>query len=248
MGVTMRHFFQPTVTMHYPDEKWRMADGFRGLIKCDREACIVCDLCAKACPVQCIDIGWKREAGKAGKLLTHFIVDYQKCLFCGLCTYPCPTIAIFHSHEYEVASYTRDMQVIDWNSDRFAVKNPNAKPMAKDKPKPAVKPTAAAPSKPAAEHAPAPAATATAGQAGVASGIGGTSAKIGDRGKVKKVWIIEGCIVCDLCEDTAPDVFNVTETTCTIKMESQDRWGDLSDPIVDAAVGCPVNVILYELE
>jgi ferredoxin len=158
-------------------------------------------------------------------------------------------VAIFHSHEYENASYTRDMQVIDWVDPRFVVKNPNAKPMAKDKPKPAAKPAAPA-AAPKAEHAPAPAATATAtaGQAGVASGIGGTAVKIGDRGKVKNVWIIEGCIVCDLCEDTAPDVFDVTETTSTIKPDHKDRWSDMSDAIIDSAVGCPVNVIHYELE
>ena len=63
-----------------------------------------------------------------------------------------------------------------------------------------------------------------------------------------KVWIIPGCIVCDLCEDTASDVFNVTETTSVVQMPSQPQWGELSDKIIEAAAGCPVNVIKYELK
>jgi NADH-quinone oxidoreductase subunit I len=244
MGVTMRHFVSRPVTMHYPDEKWKMPEGFRGMIKCDVEACIVCDLCAKACPVDCITIRWNREEGKSGKNCLGFTVDYQKCLYCGLCTYPCPTFAIFHSHEYEVATYSRAHAVVDWALPAHRVKNPNAKP--KQEKKPAKPPPKKEEKK--AEAAAAPATVPPPAAEGVASGVPGKAAQIGTRGKVKNVWIIDGCIVCDLCEDTAPDVFKVTETTSTILPDHKDRWGELSDAIIDAAVGCPVNVIHYELE
>ena len=250
MKVTMRHMLEPPVTMHYPDEKWAMPDRFRGLIKVDMDACIVCDLCMKACPVKCITIEWERQEGKTGKTATRFEVDYQKCLYCGLCTPPCPTDAIWHSHEYENASYTRDPQIIDWVLPEYKVTNPKAKPMKKKAPpKPKPKPaTAAAP-------AAAPAATAVAegpqtdadGNE-VESGIGGKAVAKGDTGTVDKVWIIPGCIVCDLCEDTASDVFKVTETTSTIQLESRDKWTELSDAIIESAVGCPVDVIKYELK
>ncbi|HTF57148.1 MAG TPA: ferredoxin [Planctomycetota bacterium] len=241
LKITARQFGRPPVTMHYPDEKWLMPEHFRGLIKCDMDACIVCDLCVKACPVECITIDWTREAGKAGKIAKRFVVDYQKCLYCGLCTEPCPTLAIFHSHEYENASYTREPQVIDWCLPENKVTNPFAKPMAKAPPKPPPKPAGAA-------GAPAATATATA-PAGVVveSGIGGIEAPTGEKGTVTKVWIVPGCIVCDLCEDTAPDVFHVTETTSVVQLESQAKWGDLSEKIIESAVGCPVNVIKYEL-
>lgn len=240
MGVTWRQLWKPPVTMHYPDEKWRMPDGFRGLIKVDMDACIVCDLCMKACPVDCIEIKWKREEGKAGKIATLFTVDYAKCLYCGLCTPPCPTNAIWHSHEYENASYTRDIQKIDWTLPEWRIKNPNAKPQ-KTKPKPKPKPVAGA-----APAAAAPAAALPEAE-GAASGTPGVAAELGATGTVAKVWIIEGCIVCDACEDITPDVFNVTETTCLIREESKDKWGDLSDSIVESAQACPVNVIKYEL-
>jgi len=73
-----------------------------------------------------------------------FEIDYQKCMYCGLCTAPCPTYAIWHTHEYENASYTRDPHIIDWTLPEYQVTNPNAKPMKKAPPKPAAKTAAVA--------------------------------------------------------------------------------------------------------
>jgi len=251
MRITMRHMLQPTVTMHYPDEKWVMPANFRGFLKVDMEACIVCDLCMKACPVDCITIEWERQAGKSGKVATRFEIDYQKCMYCGLCSEPCPTNAIWHTHEYENASYNRVAQVVDWVHPENKVTNPNAK--AKQE-KPAAKPKPAAPAAPAAAAGAAPAAAPAAAPSGndldgnvVESGLGGKASNP-DRGTVDKVWIIPGCIVCDLCEDTISDVFHVTETTSVVQMEGRDKWSEWSDKILDAAAGCPVNVIKYEIK
>ena len=76
------------------------------------------------------------------------------------------------------------------------------------------------------------------------------------------VWIEEGCITCDACEEAAPDVFHVQDDSCFIKAEVRLDGGfntnedsksglsgsigsDLFDDIVDAAEGCPVDVIKY---
>ena len=31
MGLTLKHLFQPPVTLQYPEERWRPAHGFRGM-------------------------------------------------------------------------------------------------------------------------------------------------------------------------------------------------------------------------
>jgi NADH-quinone oxidoreductase subunit C len=78
-----------------------------------------------------------------------------------------------------------------------------------------------------------------------------------------KVWIDEGCIVCNACEAECADVFHVTDDTCVINgavredgatTENRDEKGTLKvavrrtleTQIVAAAAGCPVNVIKYE--
>ena len=80
---------------------------------------------------------------------------------------------------------------------------------------------------------------------------------------ITKVWIEEGCIVCNACEAECPDVFHVTDTSCNIvgevrkdgvDSENRDEMSELNDDvqasleesIVAAAAGCPVEVIKYE--
>lgn len=72
--------------------------------------CIVCDLCAKVCPVDCIDI----EAIKATEAIgqtsdgttkrlyaAKFDIDMAKCMYCGLCTIVCPTECIIMTNQYD---------------------------------------------------------------------------------------------------------------------------------------------------
>ena len=78
-----------------------------------------------------------------------------------------------------------------------------------------------------------------------------------------KVWIDEGCIVCNACEAECADVFHVTDDTCVINAgvrqdgqttENRDEKAalkvevqvPLESQIVAAAAGCPVNVIKYD--
>ena len=62
---------------------------------------------------------------------------------------------------------------------------------------------------------------------------------------VVKVWIDEGCITCDACENICPEVFHVEDDTCIIvDGVNPNEWGD---DIIEAAEACPVDVILYEV-
>lgn len=65
---------------------------------------------------------------------------------------------------------------------------------------------------------------------------------------VTKVWIDPGCIVCDACETTCPEVFEVLEETCVIRPAAMNAefTKPLTDTIIEAAQECPVDVIKYE--
>jgi len=65
--------------------------------------------------------------------------------------------------------------------------------------------------------------------------------------RIRKVWIEEGCISCELCQDTAPDVFLVDNSEeCTVRADAARHFGPLAEDIEQAARDCPVEVIQLE--
>jgi len=60
---------------------------------------------------------------------------------------------------------------------------------------------------------------------------------------ISKVWIEDGCTGCGLCETTCPDVFEVGDTA--IVKKGADFTANESE-IIEAAEGCPVEVIKYK--
>ena len=129
LGVTLRHLFQRSVTVHYPDEKSPLPPRSRGVIALKEENCTVCMLCARECPDWCIYIeGHKEERkpkqeGKRAKkynVLDRFAIDYALCMYCGICVEVCPYDALFWTPEYEYAEHdvtnlTHEMERLsDW--------------------------------------------------------------------------------------------------------------------------------------
>jgi NADH-quinone oxidoreductase subunit I len=98
MRITGRYFWQKPITVQYPDERLPIPDRFRGIHYLEQEKCINCLACARACPVDCIEMDAKRH----GKELewVKFTVDYNKCMFCELCVYPCPKDCIHMGQEF----------------------------------------------------------------------------------------------------------------------------------------------------
>lgn len=68
--------------------------------------------------------------------------------------------------------------------------------------------------------------------------------------QVVKVWIDPGCIVCDACETTCPEVFEVQHDneTCIIRPEALETefTKPLTATIIEAAEECPVDVIKFD--
>jgi cytochrome b6-f complex iron-sulfur subunit len=70
-----------------------------------------------------------------------------------------------------------------------------------------------------------------------------------DRAKIiTKVWIEEGCIVCDACEGECPEVFDVQEETCIIREPATkpEFLRPRSEAILSAVDACPEEIIKYE--
>ena len=105
MRITGRYLLQKPITVQYPDERMPIPDRYRGIHYLEQEKCIDCLACARACPIDCIEM----EAVRHGKELEwiSFTLDYQKCMFCELCVYPCPKDCIHMGTEYAFVSYDR---------------------------------------------------------------------------------------------------------------------------------------------
>ncbi len=98
VAVTLRYFFEPKFTIHYPEEKTPKSNRFRGLHALRRypngeERCIACKLCEAVCPALAITIdSTQHEDGT--RRTTRYEIDLFKCVFCGLCEESCPVDAI----------------------------------------------------------------------------------------------------------------------------------------------------------
>ena len=88
------------VTLQYPHEQLPIPDNGRYRLHNEMDDCIVCDKCAKVCPVDCITIEPIKATGEVGRAsdgspirlyAATFDIDMAKCCYCGLCTVVCPT-------------------------------------------------------------------------------------------------------------------------------------------------------------
>lgn len=61
---------------------------------------------------------------------------------------------------------------------------------------------------------------------------------------VKKVWMEDGCTVCGVCSDLAPEVFIMGDDATSVIAGA--NLAANSDAIIDAARNCPVEIIKYE--
>ena len=65
----------------------------------------------------------------------------------------------------------------------------------------------------------------------------------------KRIWIEDGCISCNLCEDLCPEVFEVPAGgECAVRKDAGPHLvdPDMDESIREASDSCPVEVIQFE--
>lgn len=111
-------------TVQYPEEKLPVPEEFRfkpflvyeeGSAGEKNIRCTSCGICAKACPTQCIWIvrGTDPATGRPVPQPSGFWIDADICMSCGFCAEFCPFDAIKMDHDYEAASYTRNLMDLE---------------------------------------------------------------------------------------------------------------------------------------
>ncbi len=106
-------------TIQYPEEKLPVPEEFRYIpflvydeVDGKRQVrCTSCGICAKVCPPQCIWIVRTSDpqTGRPIPEPAEFYIDADICMNCGFCAEYCPFDAIKMDHDYEIASYGRNV-------------------------------------------------------------------------------------------------------------------------------------------
>lgn len=101
-------------TVRFPHEMQPIPDNGRYRLHNEIDDCIVCDKCAKICPVDCITIEPVKAVAEFGKTsdgtpkriyAAKFDIDMGKCCFCGLCTTVCPTECLTMTKVFDYSVY-----------------------------------------------------------------------------------------------------------------------------------------------
>ncbi len=112
-------------TIKYPYEKCIINNNGRYNININMNDCIVCKLCLKICPTNCINIDTVKSKNnslytsnglKKNLLAKNFIIDMNKCMYCGMCLDICPTSCITMDNSY-------DKNIFDINEMKYQFKN-----------------------------------------------------------------------------------------------------------------------------
>ena len=111
-------------TVQYPEERLLLPEEARYVpfLVYDEGAegkkeirCTSCGICSKVCPPQCIWIVRTNDpsTGRPVPVPTNFYVDMDICMNCGFCAEYCPFDAIKMDHDFDIASYDRNVYNLD---------------------------------------------------------------------------------------------------------------------------------------
>lgn len=108
---------QEMVTTDYPTEMRVKPQRFHGRHVLNRypdgmEKCIGCELCAGACPADCIYVRGEdndpdNPTSPGERYGYVYEINMLRCIFCGLCVEACPTEAITMTQLFEMSTTSR---------------------------------------------------------------------------------------------------------------------------------------------
>ena len=119
--MTFGSLFKKPETVLYPLEKKPQPLGLKGHIVLNVDDCILCGMCEKGCPTDCITVD------KAAR--TWSCIPFQ-CIQCGYCTQICPKKCLAMDPNYWTAAVSKEANVV-----AVPDKAIEAAPAVKDTPK-----------------------------------------------------------------------------------------------------------------
>jgi NAD(P)H-quinone oxidoreductase subunit I len=126
-----------TIAKKYKGSLMGMPENYRGILNVELSLCTACQICQKACPIDCIIIDntkcdksklsdadgnpilnrfTQKEALKT-RTVTRFDINAGKCMYCGLCEKACPTAAIKHTNQFEMNRESQEELILRFVSD-----------------------------------------------------------------------------------------------------------------------------------
>ncbi len=85
-------------TSRYPFTPYQHFPGVRADVTWKSDTCILCGLCARSCPAECIDVQKENE---------QIVYLNTQCIRCGYCVRVCPTNTISQNEVYTKPSRER---------------------------------------------------------------------------------------------------------------------------------------------
>ncbi len=117
MWLVLTHTFTKADTIQYPEQQPVLSPRYRGRIVLTRdpdgmERCVACNLCAVACPVDCIAL--QKTEDESGRWFPEFFrINFSRCIMCGFCEEACPTYSIQLTPDFEMCEHNRQNMVYE---------------------------------------------------------------------------------------------------------------------------------------
>jgi NADH-quinone oxidoreductase subunit I len=112
LKTTFMRVVEGPTTFQYPEEKVPVYPRFRGRHRLHRFEDTGLEMCAAACPADCIRVvaaentpEHRISAGE--RYAAVYEINLSRCIFCGYCEVACPFDAITMGQDYEMSDYHR---------------------------------------------------------------------------------------------------------------------------------------------